>query len=144
MSHVVQIELEIKDLDALAKSAEQLGLELVRGQQTYKWYGHSVGDYPIPNGFTANDLGKCEHALRVKGNPRAYEIGLVRTRGKVGSYTMLWDFYGGGFGLQEKVGDDAVKLQNEYAAQVSMRQMQRKGYRVSIQRKDDQIILDCV
>src|SRR6266446_5904173 len=103
MSHVAEIDMEIKDLDALKAAAQDLGLEFCEGQQTYKWYGHSVGDFPMPAGFKEQDLGKCEHALRVKGNPGAYEIGIVPRRDGRPGYTLLWDFWAGGLGLQNKV-----------------------------------------
>ena len=71
MSHITTIELDIKDLDALKVAAEKLGLEFRRGQETYKWFGRSVGDSPLPAGFRKQDLGKCEHALRIPNNSRA-------------------------------------------------------------------------
>ena len=39
MSHIVKIELIVKDLAALAAAAQSIGCELVHGQQTHKWYG---------------------------------------------------------------------------------------------------------
>lgn len=137
MSHVAKIEMEIKDLGCLAKAAEHLGLEFVQGQQTYRWWGHSVGDYPLPVGFSEQELGKCEHALRIPNNKYAYEVGVVpRKDGKPG-YTMLWDFYGGGYGLQEKIGKDGNKLKQEYAVQVAMKHARQQGYTVSRQLKQD-------
>jgi hypothetical protein len=131
MSHVATIDIEIKDLDCLAKAAQQLGLELVNGQKTYRWYGRSVGDYPLPTGFTAEDLGKCEHAIRIPGNTAAYEIGVVARRDGKPGYTLQWDFYCGGYGMEKIVGQNASKLRQEYAAQVATKHMQRQGYRVT-------------
>jgi hypothetical protein len=129
MSHVSTFELEVNDLDALDSACKQLGLELVRGQKQYRWYGRSVGDYPLPAGFTEQDLGKCDHAIRIPGNPNAYEIGVVKNRNGRG-YQLLWDFWQGGYGMQAKVGKDGEKLKQQYEVQHGVRHWQRKGYRV--------------
>lgn len=133
------MELEINDLDCLEKAVQQLGLELVRGQTHYKWFGRSVGDYPMPVGFKASDLGKCEHAIRIPGNSNAYEIGVVKRKDGRPGYQLLWDFWQGGYGMQEKVGTNGDKLKQHYTAQYSMKSWQKKGYRVSqttVQKED--------
>lgn len=141
MSHVAQISMEIKDLDALAAACKDLGLELVRNQHTYKWYGYSVGDYPLPEGFTAEDLGKCDHAIRVPGNPSAYEIGVVRNRTGNG-YVLLWDFWQGGYGMQARVGDHGEKLKQGYTVHVASRYWQKKGFHTTTtQRTDGQVVV---
>lgn len=119
-------------MDSLKKAAADIGCELVEGQKTYRWWGHSVGDYPLPEGFTAADLGKCEHAIKVKGAPQAYEIGVIKAR-KPGAkgYTLLWDFYAGGYGLQKAVGEGAGLLRQAYSARVAEKQLRKKGYQVS-------------
>lgn len=131
MSHVAEIELEIKDLAALSAAAKTLGLELRQGQKTYRWFGRSVGDYPVPVGFDASELGHCEHALSVKDNPNAYEIGVVRRRDGKPGYTLLWDFYAGGYGLVEKVGQNGSKLKQRYQVEVFRREMAKKGMRIN-------------
>lgn len=103
-SHVVKVNVEINDLNALAQAAQDCGLEFVEGQQTFRWYGRHVGDYALPEGFTARDMGKCEHALRVPGDHRAYEIGIARNPVAAG-FTLLFDFWAGGHGLMKKVHD---------------------------------------
>ncbi len=131
MSHVVEIATEIKDLESLSVACEKLDLELIRGQQKYNWYGHSVGDYPLPEGTTEEELGHCEHAIRVKGRPQAYEVGLKKT--KTG-YTLLYDHYSGGKGLMDRIstnGKNADKLTQRYAVEVASRQARRQGYRVT-------------
>lgn len=45
MSHVVKIDVEIKNIKALKKACENLGLQFNEGQKEYKWYGRHVGDY---------------------------------------------------------------------------------------------------
>jgi hypothetical protein len=127
MSHVAKIKLKVTNLEALRKAATFCGLELVE-QGTYKWYGTSVGDYPLPAGFTKKDLGKCDYALRIPGDKNAYEIGVVRAKDGSNSFELLWDFWSGGFGLEAKVGKDAIKLQMEYATQMGILDMQQQGY----------------
>lgn len=131
MSHVSEISIEIKDLNALEEACKDLGLELARGQKTYKWFGRSVGDYPTPAGVKTSDLGKCDHAIRIPGNKTSYEIGVVRSKVDAKAYNLLWDFWAGGYGMQEKVGKDATKLIDHYGAQVAKKQLKRQGYRIN-------------
>jgi len=120
MSHVVQTPAVVTDLDALKQAAESVGLEFMENQHTYKWYGTSVGDYPLPAGFTSKDLGKCEHALRVKGKAGAYEIGVCKRKGQDG-YVLLFDFWNNGYGLMPVVGADAYKLTQAYGKIATMK-----------------------
>jgi hypothetical protein len=131
MSHIVTIDLQIKDLDALAKAAEDNGMELVRGQETFKWYGKWVGDYPLPEGFTREDLGKCQHAIRVKGaGPQTYEIGVAPRRDGKPGWVCLYDFWAGGHGLEAKAGAGLKNILQRYTAHVTRRELVRQGFRV--------------
>ena len=127
MSHLAKIEIEIKDLSALKAACVRLGLEFVCDQKTYAWYGQHVGDYPIPEGFTVDDMGKCDHAIRVPG--AKYEIGVVK-RDK--QWLMMWDFWGSG-GLERVLGRGAGKLKQAYAASKVVMEARRKGYLVNEQ-----------
>lgn len=140
MSHVVEIDLVIDDIDLLKKAVESMGLEW-REKNTYRWYGLHVGDYPLPKGFTPSDLGKCEFAIGIPGNPQAYEVGVVKKKDGSG-YGLLVDFFFGGFGLCERVGEkvpesnnlelkqgyNCLRIANCYAAHVAAKQMKKKGY----------------
>lgn len=137
MSHVTTVDLEMRDLDDIGDAGKRCGLELVRGQTSFRWYGHALAHYPLPEGFTAEDLGKCDHVLRIPGNDRAYEIGIVKRRDGRPGYTLLWDFYAGGFGLEERVGPDCSKLKQAYGVAVAARQLRRQGYRVREQHQAD-------
>lgn len=128
MSHVSTIACDITDLEALKAAAKECGMELVQ-QSTYRWFGKSVGDYPIPEGFTEADLGHCEYAIRIPGNPNAYEVGVVRRRDGRPGYTLIWDFWAGGHGLESVIEKNGGRLKREYALAVGMRQMARKGFR---------------
>jgi hypothetical protein len=141
MSHVVSLNFYIDDLDCLETACKNLGLELRRGQKEYKWFGEWREDYnedsaAYKQGIKPEDYGKCEHAIVVKDNPKAYEIGLVpRTDGKPG-YQMAYDFWAGGHGLMEKVGENASKLCQQYSLAQHMKRgvaLQQQGFRVQQQ-----------
>ena len=131
MSHVTTIDVQVKDLDALEAACKELGLELVRGKTTYKWFGQFMGDSALPPGMTKDQLGKCQHAVRVPGNDRAYEVGVVQQPD--GTFRLAWDAWSGGYGLMERVGDNCGRLVQSYAAQVATKQARKQGY--SVQRK---------
>jgi len=128
MSHVSEIELKIKSLDALKAACARLGLQFVEGKKTYKWWGHWVGDYPLPAGFKVEDLGKCTHAIRVPG--ATFEIGVVERNGE---HILMWDFYQSG-GLEKVLGKGGGKLKQAYTVEQSKTVARRAGYRVSEKR----------
>lgn len=128
MSHVAVIKVQIKDLEALKQTCSELGLEFVEGQKTYKWYGRWVRDYhgndaAYKNGIDPKNYGKCDHAIRIPGNSSAYEVGVVRLDD--GSYTLIWDFYNGGYGLIKKIGKDGEKLTVGYAKTAARNETKR-------------------
>lgn len=128
MSHVVTITTELRDLEAIKAACKRLNWQFKEGQTTYKWYGHSVGDYPMPAGMTEKDLGHCTHAIGVPG--ARYEIGL-RHNGR--SYAPVWDFWGSG-GLPENAGH---QLAQAYAAEKALRDARMRGYSVAEQTLPD-------
>lgn len=130
MSHVVEIETKITDLDALDKACLELGFNLKKDQHTYKWYGRWVGDSPMPQGMTKADLGKCDHAIAIKGCQ--YEVG-VRRQGD-GSYTLVYDYWNSG-GLDKHLGQKAGPLVQSYAKHKTLREVSRLGQRVVNQQK---------
>lgn len=122
--------MKIRNLDALKAACDELGLEFVEGQKTYKWYGRHVGDYPIPVGFTVNDMGRCSHAIRVKGNTTAYEIGVVESPDGDG-WSLLYDFWNRGYGLMDKVGENCDKLIEEYSVAQVVEHAAQEGWVVT-------------
>jgi hypothetical protein len=130
LSHVTKTRVKVKDLDALDLACRLLGLELMLGQTTYTWWGHSVGDYPIPAGYTEADLGKCTHAIRVKNASKTtYEIGLVKQSD--GSFDLLYDFYNGGNGLMPLVstdGQNLKRLMDIYTIEAAKRAAEENGF----------------
>lgn len=125
MSHVESVKTVITDLNALKAACARMGVEYVENQKTYKWWGHSVGDYPIPNGFTKEDLGKCDHVIRVPGV--GYEVGVCKLKDRPG-YTMLYDFFGQGQGLLTKFGQGLTKLVDNYSVEALKAKAKAKGY----------------
>lgn len=124
MSHVAIIVCEIRSLEALKAACARLGLEFREGQLTYEWYKRWIGDYPLPHGFTKEDLGHCEHAIRVPG--ATYEVGVVYREGK---YTLLWDFYSLG-GLKQALGEDGQRLVQAYTVEAAKLEAVNQGYTV--------------
>lgn len=146
MSHVATVDLKITDLTALETAVKRLGGELVRNQKTYNWWGRSEGDYPIPEGMTAEDLGKCEHVIRVPGV--RYEIGIVKNK-KAPGYILAYDFFGWGDGrdatgnvpdgakLHEQFGEGLTKLKQGYAVARAEIAARAKGLSVQKQTLKD-------
>ena len=119
MSHVTTIDIEIKDLEVVREICKDLGLEFKENQKTYKWYGTHVGDWPLPEGISKSQLGRCDHALAVKGaGHRTYEVGLVKQGDK---WVPLWDFWQGGFGLEACVGQGGKKFITAYSKAVGVK-----------------------
>ncbi len=128
MSHITEVDCEIRSLEALKRAAKKLGLTFYENQKTYRWYGRSVGNYPLPQGFTTNDLGKCDHAIGIDGDDQAYQIGIVGRRDGKDGYILHFDFWNRGYGIQDLVGDNASKLVDWYAAEVAKEEAESLGY----------------
>lgn len=135
MSHISKIELEIKSLDTLIEACTKLGFQFVKDQKTYVWYGRWVGDSPLPEGVNKEDLGRCDHAIKVPGC--SYEIGVVRRQN--GSYQLLWDSWESK--LRLAIGQNASILKQAYTTEVVRQQAKLKGYRVVEKKMDKGIRL---
>jgi hypothetical protein len=139
MSHVVGIKTSVKDLGALKRAAEALGLEFMEGQSTHKWFGHFMGEAAATNStirlaIKAEDYGQCLHAIRMKGNSDAYEIGVVRNP-KGEGYIMIFDFFAQQRNITAICGEDLRKLLKEYEYQVvaedpGIQELLNQGYHI--------------
>ena len=129
--HVASIKLEIKSLDALRQACQRLGFQWMEGQRTYRWFGRWVGDSPLPEGVSVEDLGKCDHAIQVPG--ASYEVGVVY---KNGTWRLLWDFWSTG-GLAPFLGKEGERLKQAYGIEVAKMQAQRSGYSVWEEQQQD-------
>ena len=119
--HVATVKLEVRSLEALKAACQRLGLEFREGQTHYAWFGESVGDYPLPEGFTKSDLGHCDHAIHVPG--ASYEVGVVF---KNGAYRLIWDSWSNG-GLEAALGKDCNLLKQSYGIAAALEAAQRQG-----------------
>jgi hypothetical protein len=133
MSHVAAVQLEIKDLNCLALACAKLGL-FFREQKTYKWFGQWMQDYSEASaayrqGIKPEDYGKCDYAIGIPGDSNAYEVGVVKNPNGEG-YVLVYDFWEGGFGLEEKIGKESQLLKQRYSAEVARKHAIRKGYKV--------------
>ena len=110
MSHVTTIDATDKyDIPSLKQMCKNEGWEFIENKTTFAWFGRHVGDYPLPAGFTVDDMGKCSHAIRIPGC--TYEVGVVR---KGEEWKLLYDFWGTG-GLKQRLGENAGLLKQSYS-----------------------------
>lgn len=151
MSHIVEIEMEVKDLQALRKACEVMGdVEFVENQKTYRCWGtgkplsqitqtqsYNPDNPMMPLGFTLAEMGQCQHAIRIRSDSAAYEVGIVRRRDGKPGYVLLQDFWnadrsGEPSALQRVIGPNGERLINHYGAQVAVSRMRHKGFRVDV------------
>lgn len=125
MSHVVKVETIVESLDDLKAAVKVEGFEFRENQRTYRWYGRLVGDSALPEGVTEEELGKCEHAIRVPG--ASYEVGVVRRKDGKG-YELRYDFWGAG-GLKVALGGEkAERIVQAYGVARVVSQARRLGH----------------
>lgn len=132
MSHVADVDIKIKDLEAAALAAKAVGGELKLGQKTHKWYGQFMNDWNSQDAAAKRrdpkTFGKCDHAITFPGID--YEIGLCKETD--GSFTAVYDNWGSGKKIADACGGLKLpKLKDEYAAAVSTRMLARRGFRVT-------------
>jgi len=122
MSHIVPIELQVRNLKALELCLGQFGAELRLNQKQFaEYYG----------------LKPCDAAIHVNG--AKYEIGLKKNAD--GSYTLLCDFWSSG-GLTQKFGQNGDKLKQAYAKQLAVMYWAAKGYKLQqITKEDGTVVL---
>ncbi len=114
MSHISKIELEVKDLGVLSQACTRLGIELIRGQKHFKWYGKTAS---------------CDHAIKVPG--AKYEIGVIKQKGR---YDLSCDFYDRT--IEKVIGRQAGLLKQAYAVAKTKIEARKKGYSVLEQNTD--------
>ena len=89
----------------------------------------------MPEGINIDDLGKCDHAIKVP--ECAYEIGVVKRGSK---YILLWDSWHKG-GLEQKIGKDAGILKQSYTIERIIREAKLKKYQVKEIKQDQSVRL---
>ena len=58
-----------------------------------------------------------------------YEVGVVRNPNGPG-FVLLFDFWGGGYGLEKVVGKDLGKLRQAYSAAYNIKRLRQRGYTI--------------
>jgi hypothetical protein len=111
MSHITNIELEIKDLVALKAACNRMGFTFMENQTTCNFYRDQKAD--------------CLHAIQVPG--AAYEVGVVEN--KNGDYHLIWDPYIH-VGLESSLGPGGGKLKQAYGIEKAKLEARKKGYSV--------------
>lgn len=124
MSHIVAIDFQCKSLDAVRATCDRLGFTFCEGQTSYKWWGRWEGDSPLLARIRLEDLGKCDHAIRVPGS--RYEVGIVKMED--GSYDLRWDYIHGPL-CNAMGGPSADKFRQAYQIEVARIEARRKGAR---------------
>jgi hypothetical protein len=117
VSHITNIKLSMKDLEAVREAGAACGLELHEGVKSYKNY---YGTKP------------CDHVLRQPGAKKdAWEVGILAQPD--GTFTPQLDVWGPqGQALTALVGQAGNKLKREYAAAVATKKARQtlKGWDV--------------
>jgi len=109
MSHLVKIELEIKEMIPLEKACKRLGLTMKKNQQTFKWYGR--------------EDASCDHAISIPG--AKYEIGVSQNRATK-NYELQTDFWDKG--VAAKIGVNGGLLKQAYTVEKAKWEATKKGY----------------
>ncbi len=120
MSHISKIELEVRDLSTLSQACFRLGLELIKDQKTFKWWG--------------SEDGQCNHTIKVPG--ARYEIGVVKVDDR---FELQCDYFDQNIG--EVIGENGGLLKQAYAVEKTRVEAKRKGYMVIEKRTDSGIRL---
>lgn len=151
MSHVVTIKTRFKDLHALQRACDKLGLSLDIAKTNWKWYGKWMKDYnntdaAYKNGIHPSRYGKADSGvISVKGNDQAYEVGLYQTDEGI---VPVWDNWSGGRGLLDVIGKQGEKLMQAYSKEVVLDQANNllmQGWNISeqvLENGDLQIIIE--
>ncbi len=143
MSHLVAIKTEVKDLEAVALAAVELGGELVTTVKRGRWYGQWVNDYAASDaayrqGIPTDQYGRCDAVIRFPGID--YDVMLMKNP-ETGGYKVYWDFYGPGAQIEAKVGGrNAERLLQLYGVNKATLEARRKGLMVSRQLKPSGVI----
>lgn len=115
------------DMACLRQAVEMLGCRIVE-RNTFRWYGSSVGDYPLPLGMKKEDLGKNakfvieltpETQARIRAehpeyDQEAYDVGLIEDPNNPGTYVPMYDHFINGYGVDDVLGSP-IRDPNHYS-----------------------------
>jgi hypothetical protein len=115
VSHVAMMTVKagnpvFADLKALVRAVKMIPGLKIEERTDYKWYGHHVGDYPMPTGMKASELGNnAKFVISVDrkhwpDGQEPYELAIIEDPNNKGCYLPLYDFWNGGQGLDQFLG----------------------------------------
>lgn len=133
MSHVADVDIKIRDLNAFGAAVKALGGTWDREAKKIQWYGRFLNDWnssrAAVNRIDSKRFGTTD-AGSVSFPGCSYTLGLLKNED--GSYTPYYDTYGQGNGLTKVLGGmDCKALKDEYGVDVATRMAARKGFRVT-------------
>lgn len=123
------MSLSVDSLDVLAKAAKALGCELVQDETKCRAYYR-------------DSVKGCRHIIKVPG--AKYDIAVVPHATQPGRWSLAYDNWHMGEGIESVCGAGLGKLNQRYGAERSKRQMRREGF--SVREKvlaDGQVQLVC-
>lgn len=143
MSHVLEVETRIEDLESLDSAVVELGGKLNRGQNQAKWWGNFVDDSTDWKSMFSDEeaqriaglpsaerkaiinekMGSCDHAISFPGCD--YEIGVRATDD--GKFSLRYDSFDGN--LELKIGTNAGRLVQHYGVHRAVKEAHRKKLR---------------
>ncbi|MDE2101706.1 MAG: DUF2997 domain-containing protein [Patescibacteria group bacterium] len=132
--HVVLVECDLRDIDALDMAANAIGGTLHVGQRTWRWVGAWYDDYhekdaAYKQGLPPEQYGHGEHAISF---PRrltsdGFEVGICKVKGQL---KPVFDFCDGGL-TRTLGGQTCPRLIQAYAAAVTRKQCAKLGYSIT-------------
>lgn len=142
MSHLVSMDLKIKDIEAAKAACNRLGWTFLENQKTYETFGSWVDDSPVPEQLFSPEeyakvvamdrkdrkkymkevMGRCDHAIKVPG--ASYEVGLVK---KGDEYIPVFDWFGSGGLRHLKEEPGMAGFLQAYALECAKRQARKEG-----------------
>ena len=144
MSHVTlkesdSADQQIVEIQALKAACDHLGLEFREGQTNFRHWGSDHGrSMGVPEGYSESevDSGICAHAIGLPGTSgqtgtKAYEIGVVPSKKYEGTYSLMYDSYGGH--LNQKAGPGLTNLRKRYMAEAVKNKCEAEGDTVTIE-----------
>lgn len=132
MSHVINIELEIKDLDALEAACKALGLTYERETTKWRWYGKWMNDYSGKNAAYKNKIDTNRYGTAdagvIKVPGATYDIGVYKVEN---GYALVYDNWQHGQGIETTLGVGTPDLNKQYGAQVALKRLRKMGFRAT-------------
>ena len=115
MSHFVTVKTQIKDIEALKSTCQELGLAVLQNAKA--------------RGFGGTEV-QADHVIKLKG---PYDVALNQQKDK--TFALSTDWWEGH--VEKEVGKDYAKLIHLYGIHKSIREVKKKGHLVKRQNQQD-------